>query len=41
MPEMAGQMGMMGEQISRLDELVALMRNANGISNQILQAATN
>jgi len=41
MPEMTNQMNMMIEQITRLDELVALMRNANGISSRILQASTN
>jgi len=41
MPEMTNQMNMMTEQITRLDELIALMRNANGISNKILQASTN
>ena len=41
MPEMTNQMNMMTEQITRLDELVALMRNANGISSKILQASTN
>ncbi len=41
MPEMSSQVSMMSEQITRLDELIALMRNANGISNKILQAANN
>jgi hypothetical protein len=41
MPEMSNQVSMMSEQITRLDELIALMRNANGISNKILQAANN
>jgi len=41
MPDMSNQMNMMGDQISRLDELIALMRSQNGISHRILQAATN
>ncbi len=41
MPEMSNQMNMMSEQITRLDELIALMRNANGLSHKILQASTN
>jgi hypothetical protein len=41
MPEMSSQVSMMSEQITRLDELIALMRNANGISHKILQAANN
>lgn len=41
MPGMSNQMNMMSDQISRLDELIALMRNQNGISHRILQAATN
>jgi len=41
MPQMAGQMNMMGDQIARLDELIALMRNQNGLSHRILQATTN
>jgi hypothetical protein len=41
MPEMSNQVSMMGEQISRLDELIALMRSQNGISSKILQAANN
>jgi hypothetical protein len=40
-PQMASQMNMMGDQIARLDEIIALMRNANGISHKILQAANN
>lgn len=39
--EMSRQSGLIMNQISRLDELVALMRNANGISHKILQASTN
>ena len=41
MPGMSNQMNMMSEQISRLDELIALMRSQNGISSKILQAANN
>jgi hypothetical protein len=41
MPELSNQVNMMSEQISRLDELIALMRNQNGISSKILQAANN
>jgi hypothetical protein len=41
MPEMSNQLNMMSEQITRLDELIALMRNANGLSHKILQASTN
>jgi hypothetical protein len=41
MPEMSNQVSMMSEQITRLDELIALMRNQNGISHKILQAANN
>jgi hypothetical protein len=41
MPEMSNQVSMMTEQISKLDELIALMRNQNGISSKILQAANN
>ena len=41
MPEMSNQVNMMSEQISRLDELIALMRSQNGISSKILQAANN
>lgn len=39
--EMSRQSGLIMNQITRLDELVALMRNANGISHKILQASTN
>jgi hypothetical protein len=41
MPEMSNQVNMMSQQISRLDELIALMRSQNGISSKILQAANN
>lgn len=39
--EMSRQSGLIMNQISRLDELIALMRNQNGISHKILQASTN
>jgi hypothetical protein len=39
--EMSRQSGLIANQISRLDEIVALMRNQNGISSKILQAANN
>jgi len=39
--EMSRQSGLINDQISRLDELISLMRNQNGISTKILQASTN
>jgi hypothetical protein len=39
--EMGRQVGLMGDQIARLDELIGLMRDNNSISTKILQHSVN